>query len=110
MNEIKGYKFKVGDEVVTIEGVKGKITDICTCEKCEERGFYEPIWVDDYHYTHYITKCEAELGFYKYYKIGEYLFNDFDKASVLSEMASYERELQILRKQLKVIDEFENRQ
>ena len=40
--QIYDCMFEVGDEVITSNGKVGIITDICTCEKCKERGFYEP--------------------------------------------------------------------
>lgn len=101
------YKFKVGDEVITTHGVKGTITYICDCQSCFDRGFYEPTWIDDSGSPHYITLYDKIYGFSKYYKIGDYKFHDFDKDEVLSEMSSYERELKILRKQLRLIEEIE---
>lgn len=39
---MNNYNFKVGDKVVTVYGETGVIVDICTCDNCKERGFYEP--------------------------------------------------------------------
>lgn len=76
---------------------------------CQERGFYEPFWnTGDDRFDEDISIFEAQHGFRKYYKIGKYRFNDFDKAEVLQDMARYERELKKLRKQLKLIEELEN--
>ena len=37
-------ELKVGMWVITNDRMEiGKIKDFCTCEMCEERGFYEPI-------------------------------------------------------------------
>ena len=105
-NEMMAYKFKPGDEVVTTEGVKGKIIDICDCQNCFDRGFFEPRWIDEAGNEQYIDLYQALNGFPSYHKIGDYIFNDFDKGEVLAEMASYERELKRLRKQLKVIEEY----
>lgn len=108
---IKDYEFNIGDIVITTEGKIGKITNICTCDRCEERGFYEPFWVDeDDDYEHCISIFAAQHSFIGFYQIGKYKFNDFDKGEVLREMASYEKELKRLRKQLKVIEELENKQ
>ena len=105
---IKNYEFHVGDEVITTEGEKGKITSICTCERCEERGFYESFWVsEDNNQEHCISKFTAEFGFSGYYKIGNYRFNDFDKGDVLRNIAYCEDELKRFRKQLKLIEEYE---
>lgn len=108
--EIKDYKFKVGDDVITTDGIRGKIVDICTCSQCFERGFYEPTWIaEDDNEPKYITVGTAICGFREYYKIGEYKFNDFDKSEVLGMMSWYEKELKKLRKQLKVIEEIESK-
>ena len=107
---IKDYEFNIGDLVITIEGVKGKITSICTCDRCEERGFYEPFWAgEDDDYERCISKFTAETGFNGFYQIGKYRFNDFDKSEVLREMAYYEDELKRLKRQLKVIEDTENK-
>ena len=106
---IKDYEFHVGDEVITTEGVRGKITNICTCSMCEERGFYEPSWIaEDGKYEHCIDIYDAKSGFSSFYKIGKYRFSDFNKGEILREMASYEDGLKQLRKQLKAIEELEN--
>ena len=108
MMYLQSYEFNIGDEVVTTDGIKGKITKICNCDMCQKRGFYEPFWVDeDDKVTRCIDKFTAEIGFLGFYKIGKYRFNDFDKVEVLREMASYEDSLKRLRKQLKIIEEIE---
>lgn len=106
--KLSDYKFNIGDEVITTDGIKGKIVGICTCGECEKRGFYEPIWrSEDAGYDKYITCWTAESGFAGFYSIGDYRFNEFDKGDVLREMADYEDTLKQLRKQLKVIEEIE---
>ena len=54
------YTFHVGDEVITDDGRVGKITSICTCDRCKTRGFYEP--TVDFHdgYHNYITHWDYE--------------------------------------------------
>lgn len=107
--DIKDYEFHVGDEVITTEGVRGKITSICTCDRCEERGFYEPFWsMEDDKLERCIDKFIAEIGFNGFYKIGKYHFNDFDKGEVLRDMGYHEIQLKKLRNQLKIIEEYEN--
>lgn len=106
--DIKDYEFEIGDKVITTEGEFGKIVDICRCDRCQKRGFYEPIWAKDGDkYQHYITNYDAECGFCGFYRIGKYKFNDFDKGEILRGMAYCEDELKRLRKQLKVIEELE---
>lgn len=61
-----------GDFVETVDGRVGYIKDICRCEKCKERGFYEPT----VHFTDgeedCITKYEVENGFKGYKRIGRW--------------------------------------
>ena len=105
---LKDYRFEVGDEVITTDGVRGKITSICTCNRCKERGFYESFWVvDGGSYEHCINIYDAKSDFDMFYKIGKYRFNDFDKGEVLRQMEGHEDELKRLRKQLKFIEKHE---
>lgn len=107
---IKDYKFHVGDEVITTEGEKGVIISICECSRCQERGFNEPTWIAEGDSSErYITIGDAICGFHGFYQIGKYKFHDFDKAEVLGTMAFYEKELKRLKKQLKTIEEIENK-
>lgn len=109
--DIKDYEFHIGDEVITTDGIKGKITKVCTCGRCEERGFHELFWTDEHNdYEHYIDKYIAENGFCGYYKIGKYRFNDFDKNEVLQYIASCENEIKKLKEQLRVIEKYEHMQ
>ena len=105
--KFKDYNFKIGDKVITTDGVTGKIVDICRCSRCEERGFYEPIYVTDEGYEEYISIGRVKDGFLDFYQIGDYKFHDFDKAEVLRDIADTEEYLYKLRKQLKVIEENE---
>lgn len=109
---IKDYEFHVGDEVVTTEGIEGRITGVCHCDRCEERGFYEPFWSenDNNNSSHCIDIYDAESGFSNFYKIGKYRFSDFDKGEVLREMADCEDSLKRLRKQLKIIEKYEEQE
>lgn len=105
---IKDYKFKVGDEVITTEGVRGKIIDICICEKCKERGFDELIWVDDDGEENYITSWDALHKFDEYYKIGDYRFgkvSKYDKERIINRIADHEKAIQKLETKLRVIEE-----
>lgn len=78
------YDFKVGDVVITDTGVVGAIEDICDCDRCKARGFYEPTvkvtnGADD---TIWITDTDKENGFIRFYQIGKYKFGNIDKESV----------------------------
>lgn len=107
---MKNYDFNIGDKVISIEGEVGEIVDICMCEECEKRGFYEPIWVMDRennskdYYERYIPFYQAQTGFPGFYQIGKYHFNDFDKDEVLREIKYHENRLEQLKQQLKVIE------
>ena len=70
------YEFRVGDEVETVDGMSGKIVSICHCERCAERGFFEPKWETlDGKYSDYITVNQANRGFPYYRRIGKYVWN-----------------------------------
>ena len=70
------YEFRVGDEVETVDGMSGKIVSICHCERCAERGFFEPKWETlDGQYSDYITVNQANRGFPYYRRIGKYVWN-----------------------------------
>lgn len=103
------YKFEIGDKVITIYGEVGRITEICTCESCKKRGFYELTWEnEDSSDENYITIWDAVSGFDGYHQIGKYKFNrTFDKAAVLKTIKCYENILAQKKKQLKHIEEME---
>lgn len=70
------YEFHVGDEVETIDGMVGKIVGICHCEKCAERGFFEPKWeTPDGKYSDYITVYQKNCCFPDYRRIGKYVWD-----------------------------------
>ena len=61
-------ELKKGMWVITNDRMElGQIKDFCTCEKCEKRGFYEPIIDSNSHM--YITDYDKSQGFhgYKFY-------------------------------------------
>lgn len=72
-------ELKVGMYVMTNDRMKiGQIKDFCICEKCEKRGFYEPIIDGDIIITDY-DKSQEFHG-YKFYdnlidliEIGDYV-------------------------------------
>ena len=76
------YKFHVGDYVEDVDGHVGYISEICTCEKCRERGWYEP----SIRYTNgtedYISNYDVD-GIPTYYKrIGAYDFTKKEKKKI----------------------------
>lgn len=101
------YEFNIGDEVITAYGEKGYITYICHCERCADRGFFEPSWEDEYDEMHYISNYEAENGFTEYYKIGKYRFGSFEKDLVKDRITYYGDIVKRYEKQLKLMNELE---
>lgn len=105
------YKFSIGAEVITTEGERGKITYICKCNHCKDRGFYEPIWAKDgENEEQYITNYAAETGFKGFYRIGPYRFAEFREDLLRLEIQDYEQEITRRRKQLAVIKEIKERE
>jgi uncharacterized protein (UPF0218 family) len=105
--EFSLYTFKVGDKVVTDDGRVGIITDICTCDSCKKRGFYEPkvklevgigdIWITD--------TCKNN-GFINFYSIGDQVFGNIDEKCfdrIKEQISERKRELVELEAQLNVI-------
>lgn len=104
--DVNDHRFKIGDEVITIDGEKGKITDICECKWCKKRGFYEPVWVEDETGDErFISHTQAYSGFPFYYKIGERYFGKFDMNGVQEQIAYHEEHLARYKKALGVIIE-----
>ena len=103
------YEFAIGDKVVTIYGEVGHVVAICRCDRCLERGFYEPTWkIDDSGDVDWITINDAERGFDDFYQIGKYRFgHEFDKTVPRLMIKENEAELARLKRQLEVIEELE---
>lgn len=106
---INDYKFKINDEVITVDGRKGKIIGICGCNNCKSRGFQEPIWaLNGSERSDYITIYDVVGGLGDFYKIGEYRFNNFHKESVLDSIQYHNEALDRLKNQLRLIENMEN--
>ena len=75
--------FKVGDQVITDDGRVGIITDICTCESCKKRGFYEPsVETEIGLWDIYITDTCKNNGFKSFYRIGDRVFGNIDEEEI----------------------------
>lgn len=95
--------FKIGDEVITSTGKVGTITDICTCDRCKDRGFYEPtVEVEIGNDAIYITDNDKRNNFSSFYKIGDQVFGNIDEDVILDEIKSTKEEIRKL--QLKLVD------
>ena len=102
------YTFNIGDVVVTTEGETGMIVDICKCERCRDRGWYEPMWCnDDTGEIDYITNYQAESGFVGFHRIGKYNFGDFEKSRISDKILKLKDELESLEKRLELIKDLE---
>ena len=95
--------FKVGDQVITDDGRTGTITDICTCDRCKERGFYEST-VDFGDYIDYIMTSDKNDGFKSYYKIGDRVFGNINEESVNKELEEIGERYNKLVKQQSIIN------
>lgn len=87
--------FEIGDEVITATGQKGWIVDICKCNNCKSRGFYElkvkiESGIDKYIY---ITDADKRDGFSDFYRIGNYFYRNINKQELLSQIADKKQEL-----------------
>ena len=100
--------FKVGDKVITDDGRVGQIIDICTCDQCQERGFYEPEVEFDDGRTDYITVSNKKNGFRSFYKIGDHIFGNLDDSYLVARTTTLKEELHILEKQLNVVRNLKN--
>lgn len=77
--------FKVGDEAIRRDCVKGKIVRICTCERCVERGFYEPSIEMEDGTTECVTDYANEHNFENWYSIGNRVFGYLDRDGLVAE-------------------------
>lgn len=100
--------FKVGDEVITYDGRVGEIIDICTCDSCRNRGFYEPEVQYNNGETDYITISAKNNGFKNFYKIGDYVFGNLDDSRIFTRILGLREELEDLEAQLNVVNKLKN--
>lgn len=105
------YGFHVGDYVEDITGRIGYINSICQCERCKERGFYEPYVMYNNGDCDYITTYECEQGFLDYKRIGQYDFTKKDEGKIepLACKTASDYSNEKLRKKINEIIEVVNR-
>lgn len=101
--------FKIGDKVITNDGRTGVISEICTCETCKQRGFYEPTVTMDDGTSEYIMISDKNNGFKSYYSIGNKVFGNLDEKSVSKEIDECEDRLLTLYAQLGIITELKSK-
>ena len=93
--------FKVGDEVITSTGEVGRIIDICTCNRCKERGFYEPaVEVKIGNNSIYITDNDKRNNFSSFYNIGDRIFGNIDEDAVKDSIKSVTDQVYKLQSEL----------
>jgi hypothetical protein len=93
--------FKVGDHVVTSSGQVGIITDICTCDQCKKRGFYEPkVEVTIGTGSIYITDNDRRVNFISFYRIGDHIYGNIDEDSVIDDIKSKKEEISDTQREL----------
>ena len=62
--------FFIGQYVETVDGDVGYIDYICHCDRCKERGFFEPYVLYKDGSTDFITKCDYDSGLKRFRQIG----------------------------------------
>jgi hypothetical protein len=96
--------FRVGEQVITSTGEVGAIEEFCDCDRCKERGFFEPtIKTDIGNWTIWITDTDKKNGFKSFYKIGDHIFGNTDEQSVLDEIKYKKDSLRDIQKQIKTL-------
>ena len=93
--------FKVGDQVITSTGGVGHIDWICNCDRCKERGFFEPhIEVEIGVGSIYLTDNDKRRDFRSFYKIGERVFGNIDEDSLDYSIQSKQSQIRELQEDL----------
>ena len=110
--ELLRYTFKVGDKVITDDGRTGTITEICICDRCKKRGFYESkVKMDVGMDQIWITDTDKENGFKSFYQIGDRVFGNIDAEAskyIGEQITKLEYEATQYKAQLNMVKKLEN--
>ena len=91
-NNVTDIKFNIGDFVENRDGRIGYISDICHCDECRKRGFFEPTIQYSDGTSDYISNYSVKYVSKDYKQIGTQKFdNDY-----------YEKEIERLKHQLEM--------
>ena len=91
-NNVTNIKFNIGDFVENRDGRIGYISDICHCDECKKRGFFEPTIQYSDGTSDYISNYSVKHVSKDYKQIGIQKFdNDY-----------YEKEIESLKHQLEM--------
>lgn len=91
-NNVTDIKFNIGDFIENRDGRIGYISDICYCDECKKRGFFEPTIQYSDGTSDYISNYSVKYVSKDYKQIGTQKFdNDY-----------YEKEIERLKHQLEM--------
>lgn len=77
-NNVTNIKFNIGDFVENRDGRIGYISDICHCDECKKRGFFEPTITYSDGTTDYISNYSVKTVSSDYKQIGTQKFSTED--------------------------------
>ena len=98
-NDIEpSLEIKIGDEIITSTGRRGFVDSICDCERCAERGFYEPTIRTASGDIIYMTDSDKKNGFRDFYQIGSHILGNLHVESAEDDYKWYLKEYEDAKK------------
>lgn len=94
----KPIEIKIGDEIITSTGHRGFVDSICDCERCAERGFYEPTIRTKSGDIIYMTDTDKKNGFRDFYKIGSRVLGNLHIESAEEDYKWYHKEYEDVKR------------